>query len=56
MTDVGYFDQASVVWETIDNIEGDSQYVDGSFREFKASQSLEHNPGPMAGTSSEEAE
>ncbi len=31
MTDQGFLTESNVVWETLNNIEGDTQFVDGDF-------------------------
>lgn len=32
VTDVGFVGEPNFVWETLNNIDGDSQFVDGEFR------------------------
>ena len=31
VTDQGFLNESNVVWETLNNIEGDTQFVDGDF-------------------------
>jgi len=49
VTDQGFLDQSQVVWETLGNIEGDTEFVDSNFQSVKLDTTTE-SPG---GTGSE---
>lgn len=38
VTDAGYLDEPSVAWERLDEIDGDSEYVDANFRSLNVSE------------------
>ncbi|KND00931.1 uncharacterized protein SPPG_04033 [Spizellomyces punctatus DAOM BR117] len=44
VTDQGFVGAEAVVWETMDNVEGDSSFVDGCFNRFETSGESEHIP------------
>ncbi|TPX72412.1 hypothetical protein SpCBS45565_g00570 [Spizellomyces sp. 'palustris'] len=44
VTDQGFVGAEAVVWETMDNVEGDSSFVDGCFNRFETSGGPEHIP------------
>ena len=54
MTDQGFLSEASVVWETLNNVEGDGHFVDNEFRTYRKQEPLGPGVGQVEANSEQQ--